>query len=158
LRDALITEEKKLYPSYVTVVRAYGYDSDVDNADSVYQSTLGTPVAGTLVPSSGTQAPGDAAVWVRWTTSRLASGKKIYLRKYFHGAFTAPTASNETDATNATQKTALTAFGAKLRDGTFIDGRTLTARGHTDVLTAHKACDYVTTRTLKRRGKRPPTS
>lgn len=172
LFDALVLVEKPIYGSTVNIIKAYGY---TDNEGHRAEDPPGTPVAAavwsldlrvapdTIIP--GTMAttriemPGDDAVWVRWKTSRLTSpgGKAIYLRKYFHPALTA-TSPPTPDTVLPQQVTALQALGTKLRDGSFIDARTLTAPGKTDVLTSSSASPYVTTRTLKRRGKRPKAS
>jgi len=157
LFTALTTQEKTLYPSSVSIVRAYGYADDAAHATAVYvKDVSGSAIPGTNAATSSARQAGDAAVWVRWTTSRLSSpgGKRIYLRKYYHPALGS---LSDPDGVAVVQYNALNAFGLKMRDGTFLDGRTLTAPGHTDVLTAHKVGDYMTTRTLKRRGKRPPT-
>jgi hypothetical protein len=154
LIDALVAQEKLVYGSGVAVIAAYGYDSDDPTAHAVYSHTYTTPVAGTLTTSSGYQCPGDAAVWVRWKTSRLNSkGKPIYLRKYFHDAFNQGVGN--VDLPIAVQVTALNTFGTKLFDGSFIDGRTIRSRAHAETITERTACTYITTRTLKRRGKRP---
>lgn len=159
LADALIAQEKTCYPAVVAVVRAYGYNSDADDATAVWTYDYlahGATVAGTLSPGSGQYTSGDTAVWVRWKTSRLnTKGKSIYLRKYFHQPIVAGGTPPSSDAVLTAQVTALNAFGTKLRDGTFLDGRTITARAHADTVTASSASAWVTTRTLKRRGKRP---
>lgn len=158
LADALIAQEKTTYLSGVVVVRAYGYSDDAEDAPAVWSydyAAAGATVAGTLSPS-GTwgQAPGDAAVWVRWKTSRVNSnGKAIYLRKYFHGA-TIATATGP-DVVTTSQRTALDNFGTKLRDGSFLDARTIRSRTHAETILSSGSSQYVTTRTLKRRGKRP---
>ena len=159
LVDALIAQEKTGYSFDVQVIRAYGYDSDSPTATAVFSVDLtvspNSPVSGTLSPTGGAQQSGDCAVWVRWKTSRLNSrGKPIYLRKYFHDVF-ATIVTNTADTVLAAQKTALNALGAKLQDGSFAEARTVTARGHTDTIVSHGASSFVTTRTLKRRGKRP---
>jgi hypothetical protein len=59
------------------------------------------------------------------------------------------------DTILASQKTALLALGAKLQDGSFTEARTITAQAHDDTIVSHAASSYITTRTLKRRGKRP---
>ena len=158
LFDALVTQEKTLYPSTVTVVRGYGHDSDDPHAAAVWSVDLtvspNTPVAGTLALGRGIQMPGDDAVWARWKTSRLNSkGKAIYLRKYFHPAVSAGTTNK--DAVLQAQVDALNAFGAKLSDGSFTDARTIRSRAHSETITGHGSSIYITTRTLKRRGKRP---
>jgi hypothetical protein len=158
LFDALVLQEKTIYGNQVTVVRGYGYASVADDATAVWSVDLtvspNTPVAGTLDTSSGSRGPGDTAVWVRWGLDRLNSrGKRIYLRRYFHGAWQ-PTGGG--DAVFPAQITALNALGAKLQDGTFASGRLVTDKLGSAVI-GHGASAYVTTRTLKRRGKRPPT-
>lgn len=158
LFDALVVQEKPCYLSNVSVVAGYGYDSDDPNAHAVWSVDLttspNTPVAGTGTFTAGTASPGDAAVWVRWKTSRTnTKGKPIYLRKYFHGAVNQ--GSGNQDLVIAGQVTALNALGAKLSDGTFLDGRKIRSRSHAETIINHGASTYVTTRTLKRRGKRP---
>lgn len=159
LADALIAQEKTVYTGDAWTIRAYGYDSDAADAVAVwtydYEGAAAT-VPGTLAQGTGVLCPGDAAVWCRWKTGRLNSkGKAIYLRKYFHPAVGKSGAGADRDVVLAAQKTALTNFATKLKDGTFLDARTITARGHADVISTVGAASYVTTRTLKRRGKRP---
>lgn len=159
LFDALVAEEKKLYDSTVTVVRGYGYPNDADGADSEWSVDMtispNSPVAGTFTNSTGIKMFGDAASWVRWKTSRMNNGRAIYLRKYFHPAYSV---SGGGDAVYATWRTAALAFGAKMYDGSFLDARAVTARGTVDTIISHDVSTYITTRTLKRRGKRPLTS
>lgn len=155
LFNALVVIEKPCYSSLAGVVQGYGYATDNEDDPSVWTHDIhSSPVAGTLATSGGQSLPGDAAVWARWKTSRLnTKGKAIYLRKYFHMA-TATTATTG-DVILPAQKTALLALGAKLQDGTFIDGRTIRSMHHDETILSHSASDWVTTRTLKRRGKRP---
>jgi hypothetical protein len=155
LFDALVAEEKKLYMNTVAVVRGYGYDDDDEDANNVWSIDLSTaPVVGTLTSGAGQPLSGDTANWVRWTTSRLNSkGKRIYLRKYFHPAIAQSTSAVDTAATG--WRTAAIAFGTKLYDGSFADARTIRSRTHTETITAAYASVHTTTRTLKRRGKRP---
>lgn len=162
LFDALVLEEKKLYPAGTKVVAGYGYHRVPESGDSADWSvdltvSPNTPVSGTFAPGAGGfQLPGDSAVWVRWGLDRLNSkGKRVYLRKYFHPAFNDGLPTN-VDVVVAGQVTALNAFGAKLQDGSFTAGRVLTDHLGT-ALVGHAVSNYVTTRTLKRRGKRPPT-
>ncbi len=158
LADALILKEKLLYSANAAVVRAYGYDSDADDAHAVWAwdyLAAGTTVAGTLTSSNAPTA-GDQAVWIRWKTSRLNSkGKPIFLRKYFHCVFGAGLTSAGVDQVDPGWNTKALAFGAAMHDGTFLDARVITARGHSDTILNHGASTYITTRTLKRRGKRP---
>lgn len=153
LFTALVAQEKTLYNLNVSYIRGYGYNSDADDATAVYvdDKTL-SPVAGTFNEAGTVVCPGDSANWIRWYTGRLANGKKVYLRKYFHPAYASASA---VDQTASTWRTAANLVAAKLQDGTFSGGRKITARGHTDDASLGAASTYVTTRTLKRRGKRP---
>lgn len=156
LVNALKTQEKTCYNSLSTVVRAYGYDSDSLTADAVYVRDMVAAtetVTGTLSGTSGGQTQAESAAWVRWKTSRRARGKAVYLRKYFHCVYANSSAADQPSAPTIT---ALTAFGAKMRDGTFLDGRTVRARGQTgETFLGHNVSTYMTTRELKRRGRRP---
>jgi len=159
LADALIAAEKLVYTGDVWTVRAYGYDSDAVDATSVwsydYEAATAT-VPGTLAQGSGILCPGDDAVWVRWKTSRTNSrGKPIYLRKYFHLAVATSGTGDNRDTVLAAQKTALNAFGTKLMDGSFLAARTIRSQTHAETILTRDASSYVTTRTLKRRGRRP---
>jgi len=156
LAVALATEQAKCLPGNCNTKRFYGYDSDADDRVAVWSEDLSPGgVAGSLATTTQPRAPGDCAMWVRWQTSRLTSkGKKIYLRKYLHGVvLESPTSVGDT--VYSAQKTALDNFGTKMMDGTLAGGRKITGAGHTDTITATKSSTYVTTRTLKRRGKRP---
>jgi len=171
LFNALVAQEKTVYSADVTIIRGYGYNDNTghrstdppgtDVAPSVWTRDLvaaSATVPGTLVPTGGAQQSGDTAVWARWKTSRRTNpgGKAIYLRKYFHDVF-ATISGSAADQVLPAQKSALLAFAAKMWDGTFIDARKITAAGQTDVILGANASSYVTTRTLKRRGKRPGT-
>jgi hypothetical protein len=156
LFDALVAQEKTIYSSAVSVVGGYGYNKwPVKGDHAIWNVDLtvapNTPVPGTYVTGGVTPAGGDAAIWCRWKLDRLTQkGKPIYLRKYFHDVY-----SNAVDQINTSQKTALTNFAGKMRDGTFLDGRVVTDSLGTAVIGAGVA-SWVTTRTLKRRPKRPP--
>ena len=160
LFDALTTQERGLFAAGdVTIVGGYGYADDAPDAHSVWSVDLtqapNSPLAGNLTGiSSMPQAPGDAAMWVRWLTSRRnTNGKPIYLRKYFHGIRLVTALGG--DAIHATQVGALSAFGGKMRDGTFLDGRRIRSRAHPETILGSGSSTYATTRTLKRRGRRP---
>lgn len=161
LFDAIVAEEKKLYPSVVTVIGGYGYDSPADTAHAVWSVDLtvspNSPVAGTYT-GGGIRAPGDSAAWVRWGLDRLSSpgGKRIYLRKYFHPAMidTVQNSGNGGDAIMAAWVTAAAAFGAFMDGTAGALGRVVTDKLGTATI-GHAVSPFVTTRTLKRRGKRP---
>lgn len=158
LFNALVTEEKTLYNAGVTVVGGYGYNRiPVKGDHAIWSVDLtvapNTPVPGTL-SGAGAAPAGDQAAWVRWGLDRFnTNGKRVYLRKYFHGGILV---TNGGDGLQAGYLTALTAFGAKMRDGSFAASRTIVSKDG-EVPISHGASPFITTRTLKRRGKRPPT-
>jgi hypothetical protein len=156
LVDAVAAKEKLIYPSSVKIVRAYCYtDTNNDAVATVDYTALGAEIPGTLATTGQTQCPGDAAVWIRWGTAKKNSkGKTVYLRKYFHPAFID---TGVPDTVSITQNAALQGFGNAC-NGTAgpITGFTLCGPDGTAAGTA-TAAQFVTTRTLKRRGKRPPT-
>jgi len=160
LFDALVAEEKKLYKSLVSVVGGYGYAGIPDTGDSAIWSVdltvaPNTPVIGSLTGAM-VAGPGDTAAWVRWGLNRFTSpgGKRIYLRKYFHPAYL--TGGDDAETLHSSWVTAAAAFGAKMRDGSFASSRTIVDKDG-NVPIGHAVAPYATTRTLKRRGKRPPS-
>lgn len=151
LVDALLP----IFPATVQAQRAYCYE-DTDD-DSVLTLTGGaefTSALGTFTLGSGHyQAPGDAAMWIRWKTARTNSnGKPIYLRKYYHGVVIAPE-TGDGDLIVFEQRTALGTLASFLNSTTGdwpgIAGPDGVAPG------ASTHSQYATTRTLKRRGARP---
>jgi hypothetical protein len=158
LADAWIAEEKKVVNTSTTYVRAYGYEAG--NESSVWQHDYTTPpqtpVTGTYSMSASASTPGDAAAMIRWYTGQLTSpgGKKIYCRKYFHGvAYNSP----DPDQVDAGWVTRGNTYGAFVIGGT-LPGSVKYCGPQGAVLSLPVVSSYLTTRTLKRRGKRPPTS
>jgi hypothetical protein len=166
LFNAIVAGEKTCYPAQVEVIRGYGYNDDTGHkpgdsgavSPAVWSVDLRVApevvVPGTLDLTGVIRSPGDDAVWVRWKTSRRTSpgSKPIYIRKYFHPATFASTA---VDTVGTTQRTNLLAFGALMDGGTLPGSRKITTCGRNDVILNHGASVNTTTRTLKRRGKRP---
>jgi len=154
LADAVWALEKGPISTNVNLVHGYGHHNDTDPAvwSWDYSTDPAGPFPGTFPETGCAPAPGDAACWARWDTGRYTSkGKKIYLRKYFHRVMLNTTGG---DAIKTGQVTALQTYAAGML--------TLAAGG------AHfagpdgvrppgptAASSYATTRTLKRRGKRP---
>jgi hypothetical protein len=156
LSTSIRTQERTVYTPAVKIQRVYGYNSGADSAVYVQHWELDTTnTPGTLAAGTSIPAPGDAAVWLRQPLAILNSkGKRIFLRKYFHDARLNAAGG---DTVFAAQKTALVAFGAFLRGSTIPDTRRVCDKNG-NVPTGDAASDFITTRTLKRRGKRPPTS
>jgi hypothetical protein len=97
--------------------------------------------------------PGDVAATIRWYTGELSSrGKKVYCRKYMHDVWQ-DTASY--DDLISQQRTLFLTFANKMIDGT-LPGGVKYCGPQGAVLSAPQVNQYLTTRTLKRRGKRPP--
>lgn len=154
LADAIIAAERPMLPASVSFVRAYGHEAGNEFAVATIDYTAPplTPVAGTLAVSGVAKAPGDAAFWVRWRTAHKNSrGKWIYLRKYFHGVLIGTT---DGDIVATQQKAAAEAYAPKMTDGSLPGGVKIC--GPQGAVAGPAAVStYTTTRTLKRRGKRP---
>lgn len=150
LADAVWQAEQPILTNKVEYTGFLGHEAGnefaVANVDFV--SGGGTLSAGTATAATG-QLPGDAAVWVRWRTAdRTSRGKWIYLRKTFHGV---PAVGDDLPAA---LKTALSTYGAKMKDGTLPGGFKIcgpqgAAAGDVGV------SPFVSFRQLKRTGKRP---
>lgn len=154
LFDAMVTQEKTLYQSTTQAIKGYGYNKiPVKGDHAIWTVDLrvapNAVVPGTL--ASGSRFAGDQAAWVRWGLDRFNEhGKRVYLRKYFHdGGQDSTVADNLITA----YITALTAFGAKLWDGSFSGSRTIVDKFGAAPI-GSGVSPYITTRTLKRRGKR----
>ena len=155
LREAIVDLERTCYGTFVKVVRVYGYDDTDHDATYIYEYASGSEPTGSISAITGsTFAPGDAAAWCRWKTARVNShGRPIYLRKYFHGVTVYASTSGDTDELNVTWTTAADAFIDNVNgvsgDWPGIAGPDGVAPG------ASSRSTYITTRTLKRRGRRP---
>jgi hypothetical protein len=154
LAVAVHASEKTCYLAASKLVTAYGYDGLT--VASVYQGDFRTGTdaltPGTLVQGSNDRPMnGDQAGWLRGHIGVSSTGKKVYVRKYFHGG----TVSNlSSDGLPPGLTNAYIAHGQVLKGGTLPGPSTWCAPDSGGVgLTA--ASTFVTTRTLKRRGKRP---
>lgn len=156
LVDALVELEVPIYPPTCSAVRALCYPDYSDDHDSIYTYVLADfdgNVPGTLsFGTGGTECPGDDAVFVGWKTSALSSkGKPVWLRKYFHPAILD---HSTFDAVKDDQANALDAFAPAVvaTSGAWPGLADKNGDAPTDVF---RRSVYVTTRTLKRRGRRP---
>jgi len=156
LFNLFATNEKPIYPATVKFVRALGYNDANANAVASYAWTAGSEPVGTFAPSAGQPAmPGDVAAFISWPTDKRSSkGKIVYKRSYHHGVYAqaAPNedylASNQLSVMNTWQQGVHGVMGPGWSGLTLPDGTP------TNAGTVHP---FLTTRTLKRRGKRPPT-
>lgn len=150
----IFDQEKTCYTASSVLVTAYGYEAGNEHSVSQMDFTTGTPLLppGTLALSSGVrEVSGDQAGWIRAKIGVSSTGKKVYIRKYLHGGEVTVGAG---DNIAPGCRTAYDAFAAKLLDGTLSgDFRWCGPQGQ--VATLPFSSVYVTTRTLKRRGKRP---
>lgn len=139
-----------------TIIRGYGYE-DTDD-DSVYTweaADHGGAVEGLVDTSTAVVAPGDAAAWVRWKTSRTNThGKPIYLRKYFHGCVLSGSVDDAQDDLSTAYRSALQDFADTVQDA-FTGWPGLSGPDADEVFLTNGTSSFVTTRTLHRRGARP---
>lgn len=153
LADAVVLSEKRCYTDEVVVVRAYGYVAGTvaSVAQIDYEGLGGTLVAGTLATSGSMPIAGDQAAWLRAHVGNSSTGKKVYVRKYFHGG------RAETGAPDnvASQWKANMLLHAAVMLGETLPGEVKWISPSGVVPVNAKAGPYMTTRTLKRRGKRP---
>jgi hypothetical protein len=144
LFDAIVLQEKTVYPSSITITECLGYaaGSDVPVASKVY-STAGTFSAGALDHA----CPGECAALTRYSTSaRSSKNHPIYCFNYYHGIF-CDGATNH-DLVSPTERTALETYAGHWISG-FSDGGAVTAvraspAGH--AATGHITEEYMTHR------------
>jgi len=161
LFDQITNAESNIYTNAVSIVGGIGYDDNTPNAPAAWGYDIrgqGDPVIAGKLPEGDSEAsPGDTAVFCWWLTSRRSNpgGKPVYLRKYFHDARNQ--IGQPHDAVATAQHNVLLAFADGLGNGSF--GYTVAAQGHPDesIITTG-AGPWITTRTLKRRGKRKKVS
>jgi hypothetical protein len=155
MADDLIGQEKTVYSNRVVIVRALCYENT--DSDSVYTYILadfGGNVNGVFPPDSGPATPGDCAGWVRWNTGlRSSTGKAIYLRKYFHDCMSQGVPSE--DLLEVDQRAAYQAFGDEMLVAGDFGGFSFSGPDGTVPAGPAAAGEFITTRTLKRRGPRP---
>ena len=155
---AVAIQEQNVVPASCTFVKYLGYDDLDGHHGSVFTYDLiahGDFYVGVYTPA-GVQGPGDAAAWARWTTNETSStGKPIYLRKYFHAVDLVD--DGPEDALTEDYKSALLDYADAVRNTTN-EGMTFNLAGPTYSLgetVPVGRSTWVTTRTLKRRGRRP---
>jgi hypothetical protein len=156
--DAFIAVERSIWQPSTHLVRAYGYADDSDKPISVWSHDY--LLEGTQVPGTGTfPAPhmaGDQAALMWWRLDHKNShGKWVYLRKYMHGG---SLAGDPADNLETTYAAALNQLADGLGQSVSWTHGGIRARTGDWPILAHGVSPFVTTRTLKRRGKRPLAS
>lgn len=157
LADALIAAERPIYPADVEFVQAYGYNagSELSVAQIDYRVSPNVLLNATGAFTGGGRQSLEVASTVRWPTPNFTSrGKRIYLRKYLHAMWAK--SYPDYDQLLATQSTAIATWAAKLIDGT-LPGTFKYCGPQGAVASAPQVNGFLTTRELKRRGKRNPT-
>jgi hypothetical protein len=123
LMDAIVTAEKAVLPSFVTIVEGIGYDASTATSTNphglaVHSKTYTT--AGTAVSTGGAFTPGEAAAFIRYTTTqRTTKNHPIYLFNYYHGVIA--DAAVSADNVLPSQLSAYNVYGAAWVSG-FSDG------------------------------------
>lgn len=155
LVDALVTLEKACLCDTVTIERAICYeDTDHSSVYSYDLSAFAGTVPGTFVTSTGggTVQEGGSAYMARWDTGRRSTkGKPIYLRKYWHPAYSADGAPDVVKS-NLVSLVATFANDVLSSSG---DWPGMTGPDHVAPV-GHLAQTYTTYRDL-RKGRRRPT-
>jgi hypothetical protein len=149
---AVWDEERKVIQSSSKLVRAYGYAAG--NESSVFQWDLTGEDPAALVGQnavSGINMAGDQAVWIRAKIGTGSTGKKVYIRKYYHDV---PLGAQGGDVIHPLAVPLLQTLAETLIDGSILGDWTWCGPQGQDA-TLPFAPNYPTTRTLKRRGKRP---
>lgn len=154
LCDAFAELEAPILGDQVDIVRFLCYADDGEVAAYSYDlAAFAGVVPGTYpaLASADLIESGDVAGLIRWNTGRLSSkGKPVYLFKYYHGVLHD---SGAIDTLRASLKTAYATFANDVRsasgDWPGLADKTGTAP------VGYLAETYLTTRTLKRRGRRP---
>jgi hypothetical protein len=123
LCDNIVTSEKAIYTSGVSIVQVIGYDASTatstnPHGDAVFSKTYAT--AGTFAPGTdGGNTPGDCAALVRYDTpARSARNHPVYLMNYYHGV---RRSTDDADLVASLQKTAYETYADHWISG-FTDG------------------------------------
>jgi len=156
LFDALVLHEKNCYTAATTVTGGYGYNDNSDSAHAVWSvdlELLAQTVPGALtVPAANVMAGDQAGMFEFQTQRKNSRGKWIYLRKYMHDGGIDPL---DRDRIDGNTQAAYDGFIAALKDGTWSSGRIIRSQKQDETFNWGARSEWVTTRTLKRRGKRP---
>jgi hypothetical protein len=155
MADGFIAHEKTLYRPETHIVRAYGYADDSAKPISVWSYDYllaGEEVPGTNV-DGGELSAGDQAALMWWRLDHKNSrGKWVYLRKYLHDA---QLISGGGDELFVTYRNTASTFQRTIAGDVGMYWGGLRARTGDWPVLVYDVSPYITTRTLRRRGKRP---
>jgi hypothetical protein len=116
LSDAVVTAEKAVLLTQVTIVRTLGYAAGSDVP--VFQKTYTT--AGTITDAGASHQAGEVAALVRYSTAaRTSKNHPKYLFNYYHGLVA--TSNTTPDVIQSAHVTALTTYATAWVAG-FSDG------------------------------------
>jgi hypothetical protein len=123
LADNIVTAEKAIYGSGVTIIEAIGYNAGTATSTNPHGDAVFTKVyatAGTFTPAGGdVQIAGDSACIIRYgTLARTTKNHPVYLFNYYHGGYRA---GSDADSVATDYLTALNAYGSAWVTG-FTDG------------------------------------
>lgn len=145
LSDAVVAIEKAVYPSYVEIVRTFGYDGGSDVAAFQKDYSL----AGTLTGLTGPPQASEVVALCRFTTDKRSSkNHPVYLFNYWHGVYT--NSLPDLDKLETLQHTAFATYADAWVSG-FSDGTTVHHRTGPDETPATGALveTYVTHRDFR---------
>lgn len=156
IRSDIVFAESVFLDADVQFERVYGHEPGTPPIlvyEVDYPPTGEGGLAGAYVPQAGEyQAPGDAAGWIRWgTTQKTSLGKPIFLRNYYHAMYV----TSNGDQIVQRQHDGMLALGQELQSGVIYGGTTFRRAGPRGAVAQnHAVSTWVTTRTLKHRGRR----
>jgi hypothetical protein len=154
LCDDFAALEAAVLTTQSNIIRFLCYAADGDPTVYSYDlAAFGGVVPGTWALGAGSQGwvSGDVAYLIRWNTGRLSTkGKPVYLFKYYHGG---ASSDSDRDKPPASLETAMGTFGNTVRSASGNWPGLADKNGDEPV--GYLAETYLTTRTLKRRGRRP---
>lgn len=153
LVNAVLAVEQTVFPPYVTFRRAscHATDNDSDPAVFSHDWTLTPPPPGGTFSANAADRPtaGDQAAFAWWKMDyKSTKGKPVYLRKFLHAAVCAPTGSVDLIAPD--YAAAINSYAFEMND----THGGLRSQGRDGGAVIYGHGPYITTRTLKRRGKK----
>jgi len=144
--------EAGCFTTDVQFVHAVGHNNNDPQAQNVYlEDFTSQNIKGQYVNTAGIRGAGDQAACVEFKTDiNSTKGKPVYVRKFFHEPYIDPA---DTDRLHAPYVTALNSYGTAIIDvhgGLGCHSPNQPQR----IALQHLVIPWVTTRTLRKRGKK----